>query len=340
MRAAVLTAPRVVELMDVPDPVVGPGEALVDVLSVGICGSDLSTYRGHHPFRRPPVVLGHEMVGRVRQAPDDRLRPGDLVVLEPLASCGECAYCREDRPNLCSDRRVPGVGLPGMLAEQVALPVDLLHLLDSADVGSGSLVEPVAVALRAVRRGGCRPGHRVAVVGAGSIGALAALLAADRVAADQVLALDVSAFGLDLVSRVAGCRTQRLTAGSAEQPELPAGSCDLVLLGAGHPDSVATAVQLLRPGGRLVTISLFGGPVTLQMDAITVKEIEVVGSYVDSRNDFADAVQLVAGSTMPFGALITDRAPLSQAADVLRRIDDGFDHGKVVIDVANGTGDR
>ena len=112
MRAAVLEAPRQVSVTDVPDPDAG-GEVLLRMRAVGLCGSDLHTWLGHHPFRKPPVVLGHEGAGEVVSPGDSSFGVGDRVAVLPALSCRECTRCEAGNPHLCVHKRVPGGGWRG-----------------------------------------------------------------------------------------------------------------------------------------------------------------------------------------------------------------------------------
>jgi D-arabinose 1-dehydrogenase-like Zn-dependent alcohol dehydrogenase len=132
MKAVKLQAPRQASLVEEPAPVAGPGEVVIRIDATGLCGSDLSTWLGHHPFRRPPVVLGHEAACTVvAVAPDvTSIAPGTRVALCPLIACGRCASCRRGQENLCLDRRVPGVGWGGTYADFVTVQLRRQELPD------------------------------------------------------------------------------------------------------------------------------------------------------------------------------------------------------------------
>ncbi|MGA9834036.1 MAG: alcohol dehydrogenase catalytic domain-containing protein, partial [Trebonia sp.] len=194
MKAVKLQAPRLASVVEEPAPVAGPGEVVIRIDATGLCGSDLSTWLGHHPFRRPPVVLGHEAAGTVvAVAPDvTSIAPGTRVALCPLIACGRCASCRRGQENLCLDRRVPGVGWGGTYADFVTAPADrAFPVPDSVSMTAAALIEPAAVALRACRRAGLGQGTRLGVLGAGGIGTICALVA-DHLGAGQIVVTDVS----------------------------------------------------------------------------------------------------------------------------------------------------
>ena len=177
MRAAVLTGVDQFELTEVPIPEVPDGWALVRVARVGLCGSDFGIFHGIHPRAKTPLIMGHEISGWVEVATGGSFAPGQLVVAEPLITCGQCWACRHNASHVCSHLGLYGIDAPGGFAEFVAIPVDRLHAVpDGVDVSTATLVEPLAVAVHAVRNSGLEPGDTVAVFGGGPIGVLTALV--------------------------------------------------------------------------------------------------------------------------------------------------------------------
>ena len=209
MRAVLLSAPQQARVVEIEEPVLEGGDALIRVEATGLCGSDISTWQGHHPFRRPPVVLGHEAAGTVVAvgAGVESALVGQRVALCPLIPCGRCTPCRRGATNLCTSRRVPGVGWAGTYAEYVAAPASLLYPVGAhVSASQAALVEPAAVALRAVRRAGVTAGSRVAVLGAGGIGSLCARLAR-LCGAASVLVSDVQPAKLARLAEAMPCTT-------------------------------------------------------------------------------------------------------------------------------------
>jgi threonine dehydrogenase-like Zn-dependent dehydrogenase len=178
MKALVYTATRETAYQDAPEPELRPGEALVKVDAVGICGSDMHAWHGHDPRRVPPLVLGHEACGTVLEGP----APGGRVVLNPLISCGTCGFCKEGRANLCAERELIGMRLPGAFAERIAIPArNLIPVPEGMDPAKAALTEPCATAwhgLALAERAAWRPiaESRALVIGGGSVGLLAGLI--------------------------------------------------------------------------------------------------------------------------------------------------------------------
>ncbi len=334
MKAVKLQAPRQASVVDEPAPVAGPGEVVIRIDATGLCGSDLSTWLGHHPFRRPPVVLGHEAAGTViAVAPGvTSIAPGTRVALCPLIACGRCASCRRGQENLCLDRRVPGIGWGGTYADFVTAPAGrAFPVPDSVSMTAAALIEPAAVALRACRRAGVGPGTRLGVLGAGGIGSMCALVA-DHLGAGPIVVTDVS---WDKLARLADAVPVIPVPLPGEDPvkaalDATAGEgLDAVLVTAAAPGVLGQAVAMARSGGTLVLVALPGAPAPLDVDACAVRELSLHGTYAYTDRDFADAVGLV-GDGMNVLAALTHEVPLDQAPEIFERIMAGLDYTKIV----------
>ncbi|MGW7684146.1 zinc-dependent alcohol dehydrogenase [Kribbella sp. NPDC054772] len=332
MKAAVLEAPRQVEVTDVPDPDAG-GDVLLRMRAVGLCGSDLHTWSGHHPFRKPPVVLGHEGAGEVVSSADPRFRPGDRVAVMPALSCWGCTRCEAGNPHLCVHKRVPGLGWAGMLSEYFVAPARVLvPLSDEIGYDEGAMIEPVAVGWRSTSA--VRGGDAVAVLGGGAIGSLAAAISRYR-GARTVMVSDVKqhnrAFlterGVDLVVDpvASDLVATGLDASGGD-------GFDVVVVASGHPSCLAEALALCRPRGQVVLLPMFGGSLTVDLNPVVLKEVTVQGSTIYTPADFAAAARLVNTRALDVRPYISDVVPLGEVPDVLLAIDGGADHLKTQID--------
>jgi L-iditol 2-dehydrogenase len=324
MQALVVERPGVARLSEVTAPEPGPGEVLVRVAAAGICGSDLELLDGTRPaaYVRYPVVPGHEWAGTVAEAgPGVRgVARGDLVVAEGFRSCGECDRCREGLTNLCSSEYAEtGFTHPGAFAELVAVPARLIHRLPAgADLEAAALLEPAACVAAGLLDARLRPGLRVAVVGAGTLGLLAVAILA--LASPSRLALVGSRPArLSLGRRLGATETWDIHAGL---PGSLDGSFDLVFEAANRPEGSMTALALARRGGSVVLEGISGaaGP-TLNGDQITLKHLQVRGIFGASSAAWTWAVELFAGGRLPLGELVSHRFPLQDFAtafDTLR----------------------
>jgi threonine dehydrogenase-like Zn-dependent dehydrogenase len=326
MDAAVLTDLRVIEHRSVPVPVPGEDELLVRVSASGICGSDLSSYRGVHPYKRPPVVLGHEFCGHV-VATGPRVEGfavGDLVCSAAFSSCGDCAACRRGGTNLCRARRnLCHLGWEGSFAEYVLLRPDMTFLLPPGlDREAGALVEPLSIGLHAMRLADRGRLSSVTVLGSGNIG-LSCTIAAMRLGFGPVVCVDLgpdkgkSAAALGVFGYVdAAARDLR----SGVTDLLPGGS-DVTVIASGHPGVVADAVAVTRPGGQVVVVSYFDGPQELDWNALVSAELTVRFSALSTAADFEEVIGWLAAGELDPVPLVTHRFPLREAAAAMDTMD-------------------
>jgi len=259
VKALRLYGPGDLRLVDEAPPVPGPDEELVRVTAVGICGSDLHWYSesgiGDVRLSRP-IVLGHEAAGVVESGP----RRGLRVAIDPAIPCEKCEQCRAGHQHFCLALRFAGDGAAdGMLRELVAWPTDsLVPVPDSLSDADVAMLEPLGVALHAIRLGEIRPGERVGVFGCGPIGLFIIQLARAS-GATTIVATDVLPHRL-AAARQAGATATALVAGGAERAELRAATnghgVDVAFEAAGVDDSVETSVALAAPGGIVVIVGI------------------------------------------------------------------------------------
>ncbi|MEM1384108.1 MAG: alcohol dehydrogenase catalytic domain-containing protein [Pseudomonadota bacterium] len=288
MRALVYRGAGALALEDVAMPVPGPGEAVVRVDAVGICGSDLHAYQGHDPRRPPPLVLGHEAAGVVMAG----TAPGERVTINPLVTCGACDACVAGRDNLCPERQILSMPpRPGAFAEAVAVPErNLVAVPEGVPMAEAALVEPIACgwhAFSVAARGMARPvsAGRVVVLGGGAIGIGAALVARHHGVADLWIA-ETNALRLPVLERLGLARIYS----PGEGGPLP-GSADLVIDAHGSKATQAAATALARPGGHVLHIGLAGGQCGLDLRRVTLQEITVIGTYTYTMADFRETAR-------------------------------------------------
>jgi threonine dehydrogenase-like Zn-dependent dehydrogenase len=334
MRAFVLTGPRQGEVQEVATPVAGPGQAIVDVHRVGVCGTDLEFFSGamaylHQGHAQFPIRLGHEWCGTVRAigAGVDEPWLGRRVTGDTMIGCGHCTRCLAGRHNVCEKRFEIGIrgGFPGALAEQLAVPVgSLLALPDQVDDTAGAMVEPGGNALRSVWAAALSPGQRALVLGTGAIGLLVAEFA--RAQGAQVHLIGQPGPGLDFA------RT-RGHAGVWVADELPALSWDAVIDASNAATLPALALDLVEPGGRLVYIGISGTPSLIDTRTLVMKDVTAVGILAASQGLAGTIEQYAAGSVDP-GPLVAATVGLDRAGDVLAgwRPDDAAAGPKLHID--------
>lgn len=270
----------------------------------GICSTDLELVRGYYPFTG---VLGHEFVGEVVQA-DGGLWEGMRVVGEINLACGVCAACREGRPTHCERRSVLGIKQHwGAFAEYLTLPLTNLHPLpDSVSDGAAVFVEPLAAALQILQEVHIRPTDRVLVFGAGRLGQLVA----------QVLVLT----GCDLRVVVRHALQQELLAARkiavVKAEDVAAGSMDVVVEATGTPGGFAEARRALRAGGTMVLKSTYQGDVAVDLSALVVDEMRLVGSRC---GPFAPALRLLQNGRVDVLSLIAGRYALKDGLAAMQQ---------------------
>lgn len=312
VNAAVLHGPRDLRVERAAAPPPGPGEVLVRVAVVGLCGTDYRIWTGDRRVDYPRV-MGHEFVGRVEAvgAGVEAPRPGARVAVVPNYSCGRCALCREGNWNVCPRRTAIGIDVDGAFAELVRVPARCCREVPTAlPDDTAALAEPLAVVTRAVGRGAPRPGESAAVVGAGSLGLLALQVLAARGA--RVLAVGRTRRRLDLAARLGAADTHAVVegdlAGAARRFSGREG-VDLVVETAGTPEAVNHALELVRPGGRVVLTGLPHEPTPVHFFQVVRQEISIIGSMI-YQDEFGEALDLLASGRVDVGPLVTHRFPL------------------------------
>ncbi|MEU6241793.1 alcohol dehydrogenase catalytic domain-containing protein [Streptomyces sp. NPDC047024] len=291
----------------------GPGEALVAVHAVGVCGSDRELYRGNRPapYVRYPVVPGHEWSGTVRAVGagvPERL-VGRKVVGEGFRNCQVCARCHAGETTLCeAGYEETGFTHPGAMAPTLTLPARLLHPLpDDADLTAATLLEPAACVAAAALLADARPGERVAVVGTGTLGMLAVRFLA------AVSPRELLAVGLDL-ERESLAKEFGATDFAVSGPDLP-GGYDVVIEAAGSAEAAFTASTLLRRGGRLVLTGIPApGAVGLDPADLVVRRLEVRTVFGAPPAAWAHAVRLFGAGLLDPLPLVTHQLPLTEFA--------------------------
>jgi threonine dehydrogenase-like Zn-dependent dehydrogenase len=274
VKALVWHGTRALELEELPDPVAADGEVVLEVALAGICGSDLHGYRGHPGPRVPPLVLGHEVVGRA---------DGGTHTLYPLAGCGTCERCLAGEDNLCDSWRLVGMHRQGVFAEQVAVPRRSL-----VPVPAG--LEPERAVLA-----------ELLVLGCGPLGLLTVFLAARRGA--DVVAVDP----------VAERRAYAELLGAARvSADVPAGSVDLAVDAAGFEATWRAAIDAVRSGGVVVVLGLGQAEGAFPMAAVVRRAIQVRGQFAYSRREFAAALDVLAAGDLDLSWI--DEAPLEEGA--------------------------
>ena len=298
---------------EMPRPL--PGEALVRIRRVGVCGTDYHAYRGRQPYFTYPRVLGHELAGEIDMVESNAvgLTKGDRVAILPYLQCGQCVACRNNRPNCCTNLKVLGVHMDGGMREYLTVPVT--HLLPSSALSLDQLavVEPLSIAAHAVRRAQIVPGEFVLVIGMGPIGLGVSKFA--TLAGGRVIALDVNEKRLQFGHQWSGT-AHAVRAGEdalKTVEELTSGEFPTVVFDAtGNAQSMSQALQFLAHSGRLVYVGLVQADFSLSDPEFHKRETTLLSSRNATREDFETVMKFMEQGKVDVDAFITHRAPFAE----------------------------
>jgi L-iditol 2-dehydrogenase len=327
MKAVYLEANKQTAVREIERPKVAPDEVLIRVRATGICGSDLHAFRGSHAFRKPPVILGHELAGNVVEIGSkvQEIKVGDRVTVMPQVGCGKCWHCSEGSSNICPESRVPGVGgWVGTFVEYFNAPERVVvKLPDNVTYEQGALTEPLAVAVHALNKISPCNRNSLVILGSGTIGLLMAAIA-PSFGFRKVLATDALDYNLKIaasvgVAKTVNVLTEDLTAAVAET--FGGNKADAAVIAAGAPDIIDQAIESVRPKGEIIYLSMITKPMTANSYPIVFWEMDVKGSRTYTLGDFRQAVALLAAGEIDFQRFITQRYPLEEAQIGLELLD-------------------
>ena len=337
MRSAVMVSPGKIEFHDIEKPVPGPGQVLLKITRIGICGSDVHVNHGRHPFTSYPVIQGHEFSSVVAEVGEgvENVRVGMKATATPQVVCGRCAPCRRGDYNICNELKVWGFQTSGVAQDFFAVSAGkIVPLPDDFTEEMGALVEPVAVAVHSTSRAGDLRSKNVVVAGAGPIGNLVAQVCSSRGA--NVLSTDLSGYRLD-VARMCGIRN---TANLASEPLSAAavrvfGSTgfDIAIECSGSQGAISDLVANVNKGGRIIIVGVFQDKPRIDMSIIGDRELSLAGSLMYRKPDFEEAVRLMSRGEIRTTPLDSRHFPYSEFPAAYRFIDEAKDRiMKVFID--------
>jgi 2-desacetyl-2-hydroxyethyl bacteriochlorophyllide A dehydrogenase len=318
-----------------PVPVAGPGEALLRVLRVGICGSDLHIFQGHMDHRVPRGgVIGHETLAEVAEAPaGSGFRPGDRVVVEPLRFCGTCRACRIGAYYVCYNLKVLGVDLPGGMQEYWPVPVErLLPVPDALTDDHAALIEPLAVATHDVTRAGVKAGDAVLVFGGGPIGTLIALVTRHRGA--RVAVVEINPFRVEMLRRLGlevvgpGVDPVKFAADWTDGDGV-----DVAFEVTGHPAAVRAISDVVRVWGTISIVAIHAEPMPVNLNRFFLRELSLHGSRLYTRAAWEEAIRLGASGAIPLAPLVSRKIPLAALQEGMETALGGGPVMKVLVDV-------
>ena len=338
--AALYRGNRTFEVRTIETAPPAAGEVQIDVAYCGICGTDLHVYLGHMDQRVGfDRVIGHEMSGIVRAVGEGvtTWAAGDRVVVKPLAPCGQCPACKRGHAHICQNLSFLGLDSHGAFQQTWNVPAHTLHLLpDSISMRDAALIEPVAVAVHAVRRANLKTGEDVLVIGGGPIGMLVAMVA--RHAGGTVVISEVNEARLAMARDLGFDALNPMETDVAGDIENRTGTkgCDVVFEVSGTQPGVDLMTAVAATRARLVMVAIHAQKPVIDMFQVFWREIELYGARVYEPEDYDEAIRLIASRGIAADALITNIRPLSAIENAFAELTDDPQAMKILIELNGG----
>lgn len=335
----VMTAPGEIIFREIETPKAQPGEVVVKIMRIGVCGSDIHVWHGKHPFTKYPVTQGHEVSGEIAEigAGVEGFTVGQKVTIQPQVVCGHCHPCRHGKYNLCEELKVMGFQTTGVASEYFAVDAKKVTLLpEEMSFDEGAMIEPLAVAVHAVRQFGGMQGMKVAVLGAGPIGILVAE-AAKGMGADSVLITDVSDIRLEKAKEcgVDHCvNTANVDFGDALLDAFGPDKADVIYDCAGNDVTMGQAIQYARKGSTIILVAVFAEMAKVDLAVLNDHELDLNTTMMYRNEDYIGAIELVRTGKVTLKPLISKHFAFADYAEAYRYIDANRQSTmKVIIDV-------
>lgn len=339
MLQQVMTAPGKIEFREIETPVPKAGEVLIRIMKIGVCGSDIHVWHGKHPFTSYPVTQGHEVSGEIAAlgAGVENLEVGQKVTIQPQVVCGKCYPCRHGKYNLCETLKVMGFQTTGVASEYFAVDAaKVTPLPQEMSFDEGAMIEPLAVAVHAVRKFGDMQGMRVAVLGAGPIGILVAQ-AAKGMGAESVLITDISDLRLEKARQcgVDFCvNTRETDFGEALVSSFGPDKADVIYDCAGNNVTMGQAIRSARKGSTIILVAVFAGMAEVDLAVLNDHELDLNTTMMYRNEDYLEAIELVRAGKVDLKPLISKHFAFRDYAEAYRYIDENRETTmKVIIDV-------
>lgn len=336
MKQATMVSPGMIEMREVEKPVLRPGEALLKIKRVGICGSDVHISHGTLPFVQYPIVQGHEACGDVVETCECKdIRAGDRVVIMPRIICGECDACISGSTNFCEKLQIIGVHINGVCAEYVSIPEEsIVRIPERISYDIGAMIEPLAVAVHSVNLVGEVKDKCVLVMGAGMIGNLVAQVAKARGA--KVMIVGRTQYRLDFAEQfgIDYCINEKSEEVAQSISNAFGQGADICIECIGVAKSVNDCFAFCKRGGTVVIVGIFGEKQLIDMFSLQDKELVVRGAMLYVRQDFQESIALIDQGKLKLEPLISAHFGLEAFEGAYQYISDKSNPVmKVMIDI-------
>jgi len=330
MKAAVFhQANQPLEIQEVPNPSYEDSEILVKIAACGLCRTDLHYLHGTPTFKKPPIILGHEISGTVEEIGSKvtNFKKGDRILIPPVFSCGKCFFCRMGRGTLCSNQVMIGNHRDGGFAEYISVPAgEIFPLPEKIPLQEGCIIsDAISTPYHAVvNRGEVKPGDKVAIFGCGGVG-LAAVQMANAFGA-IVFAIDIFDEKLEMARRFGA--TETLNARKEEDVakairKLSGGGVDISIEVIGNPATIEQAFNSVRWGGRVVVVGFTSRDVAINAGRLMFREIEVRGSLGCGLQDFPKIIEMIKNEKLRVEPLVTHKFKLEEINEGFQLLDKG-----------------
>lgn len=333
MKAVRYIGKETVKIEEINIPNINESQALIKVAYSGICGSDMFIYSGTHPRARAPLVLGHEIVGEIAELPPSyrgEYKVGDRIVVNPLLFCEQCRPCQSGNIQVCKKLGFTGIDEDGGFAEYVKVNItQLVKIPEGVTYELAAVIEPLAVAIHAVRSSSLRLGDTVMVLGGGPIGFLTAF-AAKTSGAARVIVVEPNIYRRNL-SESMGFEVLENSKDEKKIKEMIGeDGADIVFDAAGVPDTIDAAVKYCRILGQIVVVSVFKKPAMVELLKFSFAELNMFGVRAYTRQDFKLAIEMV--SKYPqVETVISHKLPLEKAQEGIELIKQGLENMKILL---------
>ncbi len=339
MQQAIMTMPGKIEFVEVPVPEPKDGEVLVKIMRIGVCGSDIHVYHGKHPYTSYPVVQGHEVSGEIIKAGNgvSQFKPGDKVTIQPQVVCGKCYSCLHGSYHICDELKVMGFQTTGTASEYVSVDArKLLKLPEDMSLDEGAMVEPMAVAVHALSRGGEIKGKKILVLGAGPIGNLIAQTAR-ALEAEAVMITDLSDYRLKKAEECGidfcvNTKNQEIEKSLLEN--FGPFKADLILECVGVNATMSQAISYARKGSDIIVVGVFGDKAHIDLGLVQDRELRLIGTLMYQQKDYQKAIELIGKGKIRLKPLITNHFDFKDYLKAYEFIEEKKDQAmKVIIDI-------
>lgn len=326
MLQQIMTVPGNIEFREIETPIPKVGEVLVKIMEIGVCGSDIHVWHGKHPFTSYPVTQGHEVSGEVAALGEGvtGFTIGQKVTIQPQVVCGKCYPCRHGKYNLCEELKVMGFQTTGVASEYFAVDAKkVTPLPDTMSFDEGAMIEPLAVAVHAVRKFGDIKDMCVAVLGAGPIGILVAQTA-KGMGAKSVLITDVSEVRLAKAKEcgVDFCvNTKNVDFGDAMVEAFGPDKADVIYDCAGNDITMGQAIKYARKGSTIILVAVFADIASVDLAVLNDHELDLNTTMMYRNEDYLEAIELVRDNKVQLQPLVSKHFAFRDYAEAYRYID-------------------